>query len=302
VDTDGVLRLHDLTTGQKQETAVEAKTVRCLAISPDGRCVAAAHDDKSVHLWEPAGEKAGGILRGHPAAVVALAFSPDGKTLAAATEMNQGMRGCRVKLWDVPKRADRSTISYAGQIACLAFSPDGKTLAAGTFMLPKDPPGVGGVRLWEVADGKEKRTISGARAITTAVAFSPDGKRLVMGHDDGVVDVADLAGGPGFTFPLKHSSTVHCVAFSPDGDSVASGSREKTARLWDVAGREERAAVSESSPVRVVAFARPGTKWVLGADRPALEPRTGIALLTVSGKAVVRLWDAKTGEELNGEK
>jgi WD40 repeat protein len=34
---------------------------------------------------------------------------------------------------------------------------------------------------------------------------------------------------------MAHQDTVEAVAFSPDGKTVITGSRDKTARLWDVA-------------------------------------------------------------------
>ena len=57
-----------------------------------------------------------------------------------------------------------------------------------------------------------------------SVAFSPDGKRIVSGSDDGTIKVWDAATGQE-TLTLKgHSSAVNSVAFSPDGKRIVTGS------------------------------------------------------------------------------
>jgi WD40 repeat protein len=53
-------------------------------------------------------------------------------------------------------------------ISALAFSPDGKTLAVGNW----GP----GIRLYEVATGKERRRFVGHRLSVHSVALSGDGR------------------------------------------------------------------------------------------------------------------------------
>jgi hypothetical protein len=62
--------------------------------SPDGERIASASDDASVILWDPVTGQVVLNLRGHSAAVSALAFRPDGLQLASASSDQS------VKLWD----------------------------------------------------------------------------------------------------------------------------------------------------------------------------------------------------------
>lgn len=67
-------------------------SINAIALSPDGRKLAAAGGDWTVRLWEVNTGKYINSLTGHPSAVNAVAFSPDGKILASA--------GSTLRLWD----------------------------------------------------------------------------------------------------------------------------------------------------------------------------------------------------------
>ena len=67
-----------------------------------------------------------------------------------------------------------------------------------------------------------------------AVAFSPDGKRIVSGGFDGKVRFWDAEFGTPVGQPLEgHKGVVSSVAFSPDGKRIASGDEDGVVRLWD---------------------------------------------------------------------
>lgn len=86
------------------------------------------------------------------------------------------------------------------------------------------------------------RESSGANS----VAFSPSGKILVSGHDNGSIVVWDTATGKklaalgGYQTPMFPSGSpsqgaINSVAFSPDGKLLASGSRDSEINIWDTA-------------------------------------------------------------------
>ena len=66
---------------------------------------------------------------------------------------------------------------------------------------------------------------------------------LAVGGRDGVVRLIDLAGGKETVLLKGHTDAVSCIAFSPDGATLATGSKgkDRSVRLWDVAGRREEA-------------------------------------------------------------
>ena len=194
-----------------------------------------------------------------------VAFSPDGKFVAAGDQSN------RVLLWNLETGAEPLVFkgkAKAGTwgrlyfVLAVAFSPDGRTLAAGIDIDTA-------VRLWDVATGRELVSYEGHRrpaAITgfhpkgnvTALAFSPDGRRVATGDGFGVVkvweaatgqDVATLNAEKNSGFWGQYSPAVLSLAYSPDGKVLATADASGWVRLreWET-GRELASRRADACP------------------------------------------------------
>ena len=124
-----------------------------------------------------------------------------------------------------------------------------------------------------------------------SVAFSPDGKILATGSNDGTVRLWDVATRRQIGSPLTgHTGAVYSVAFSPDGKILASGKRR---RHGAAVGRGHRPADRQ----------RRSTATPAAVDSVAFSP-DGKTLATGSYDDTVRLWDVAThrqiGEPLTG--
>jgi WD40 repeat protein/tRNA A-37 threonylcarbamoyl transferase component Bud32 len=119
------IRFWDPVTGKEQGPRFES-AVR-LAVSPDGRKLAAALWNYTVVLFDLKTMTEEFRLKGHKDEIFDLTFSPDGKTLATASWDST------VKLWHVASGEQLLTFkSEFGVTWSVAFSPDNSTLAFGS--------------------------------------------------------------------------------------------------------------------------------------------------------------------------
>ncbi|MGP0052719.1 MAG: hypothetical protein ACLPZR_28310, partial [Solirubrobacteraceae bacterium] len=101
-----------------------------------------------------------------------------------------------------------------------------------------------------------------------SVAFSPGGRTLAAGTDDGVV-LRDTAGDARLAWlSAGTNNTVYSVAFSPDGRILATGTGNGTVLLWDTARHTQLASLSAgtSNAVYGVAFSPDGRTLAAGTD------------------------------------
>jgi WD40 repeat protein/serine/threonine protein kinase len=152
---------------------------------------------------------------------------------------------------------------------------------------------------WQRLSHTEHLTLVGHQGGVTAVAFAPDGQRLVTGGTDGTARIWDATRGQELVALRGHQSSVMAVAFAPGGRWLVTGSTDGTARIWDAAeGRELRTLQGQSiGPVWAVAVTPDGKRVVAGNDDGTAnvwDTASGQQLLTLKGHTAPPVFGAGT--------
>jgi WD40 repeat protein len=209
-----------------------------VAVSPDGRLVAAGCQTGAVRLWDTETKKEYAILAAGDSRAEAVAFSPDGKTLAA------GYNDTSVKLWDIVTKQERATLrGHKGSICAVVFSPDGKMLASACDS----------VRLWEVLSTKERVAFNDSISCRS-MAFAPDGSILAIACAEGRVLLWDVLGSKKSALLKADTTDLRAVAISRDGKLLASGGSDGRIRIWELPSGRHRRTFKHNSWVVALAF------------------------------------------------
>src|SRR5262249_18638896 len=143
---DTSLKLWNLVTGRELAPLPgDLPALRSIAVSHDGKTLAAGTEVGSVFLWDAATRQLKRTLQAHTVTTF-IAFSPDDKMLATAT----GWGDHRLKIWDLAAEPPRAVLDENNTASCVAFSSDGRTVATGS-------------ELWDVPSGKRRTTLQGHR-------------------------------------------------------------------------------------------------------------------------------------------
>jgi serine/threonine protein kinase/WD40 repeat protein len=251
---------------------------RPVALSPDGKTLAALLADDSVRLWDigAARPRERMTLHGAGAAGKMVALALDGATLAVGASTS-------IRLWALgeTEARERAQLTATAEIRGLAFAPGGGMIAASTWA---------GITLWrsEGPEFEEWATIPTPTEflIATPVAFAPDGRSLVAGGHGGAVRLWDVTGDR----PRERGAFDLAAYFGPGqafvpGDAaLIAATADGRARLWDLAG---------ATPRHRPGFDEEG--WPDSAFRPAFSRDGGTLALqgTPNGwsEETARIWD-----------
>ncbi|KAF9061080.1 WD40-repeat-containing domain protein [Rhodocollybia butyracea] len=232
---DETLHVWDALTGKMIGVPLTGHTdkVNFVCFSPNGKQIASGSLDKTVCIWDWEGHTEGNapaLVIKHAAAVRAVAFAPDRDQVVSGTGEvgSSGGGGNLVQVWDTRtgKLVTGPLKGHTQYIRSVAFSPDGKHILSLSHEA---------ACIWDAYTGTEIITITTPMGPSAySVAFTPNGKQIVVGYSDTLLRIWDVQTGALVSAPIDgHSGAVLSVSVSPDGMRIASGSNDKTIHVWD---------------------------------------------------------------------
>jgi WD40 repeat protein len=225
--SDGVLRL-DGVGDPKVLIARLVETddsVLCLALSPDGKHLAAGGCDRVVRVWDLSGGAATAKLEqsveDHSDWVLGVAFSPDGKKLLTAS------RDKTAKVWDLEKKEVTASFpEHQAAVYGIVMRADGKVAA--TVGADKM------LRLWNATEGgKPIRAVGGHGDEVFKIVSQPAAVVFATASADKSVRLWKEDGSPLRTL-TGLGDQVYAVTISPDGSRVSGGAWDGEVRVWTV--------------------------------------------------------------------
>lgn len=265
---DGSCRVWDAAAGaQIAKLNAHADIVTAASFGPDGEKVLTGSKDGTVRVWHAkTGNEFARFLR-HTGAINAASFSMDGRRIVTGSEDGTA------RVWNAANGMEIACVTGHGDsIATASFSPDGRRLVTGSWNVNADTlatraPSYTEAIIWDADTGIKITRLAGHDDGVCSVSFSPDGRRIVTGSEDGVARVWDAHSGPERAKLTIAGANFTSAAFSADGASIVTGLDDGTARIWDAATLLELAQLRGHSAAVTAASFRPDGKRIVTASK-----------------------------------
>jgi WD40 repeat protein len=213
-----------------------------------------------------------------------VVITSSGDYRSSGSSSGTGQVDDAICIWDAHSGKRLKALFGSDVVADYAcWSPDGRWIATITNH--------GRVQIWGAHDLNPVQTLQTDSDSIHAVAFTPDGSRLLALHGDSFdgdhqllsdskqVSLWDVESGKKVGTLVGHTASVLGAVVNHDGTRIASVSEDGTARVWDATTGVSLLRLTHANTVRAAAFS-PDGKWIV----------------TASDDTTARIWYADTGQ------
>jgi WD40 repeat protein len=141
------------------------------------------------------------------------------------------------------------------------------------------------IRLWDATSYQLLHVLVDHKDLVRLVAYSPDGKILASGSDDGIIRTWESRSGRELRIMKggERRERTRRLEFSPDGKRLILAHQDGLARVWD-----------EESGKMITSPAGHDNDWI---ESVSFNP-DGSRIVTSARDKTIRLWDPNTGDQL----
>ncbi len=220
----GAVDVWNVATGDAEASIDRPGEVSDLTWGSDGRLFVSSYDG-TMAIVDEHGEPLSTIFEPDGYLIEDADLSPDGRLIATAINHGRNPLLARVSLRDSGSGYLERFILARQHLAAVTFHPSGESLATVTFS--------GAIEVWSVEGGERPILRIPERVSAADLEYSPDGRWLATGNEDGTVRVYEAATGSrrrssgATTSKSSTSSSAPTVRCSPPPGSTA----------WSACGR-----------------------------------------------------------------
>jgi WD40 repeat protein len=260
-----------------------------MSFSPDGdRLVTATGSrletvDGSVTIWDIASGEPIRTLFHHPFMKGPPAWSGNGSRIAVAACDDFGAPG---RVWD----AETGELVFTTPGAACGQSVD--LDHSGRFLAVQTLADSHNVRVWDVDTGELVSAMTHSPLWIGAVAFNPDGTRIVTGGGDGTARIWDVADGGLVRTLTGHTGALEDAIWSSDGSTVITGSHDGTIRLWNANTGETDLVLGDHGTFPFVAISPDGRYLASGVE-------TGVQIWALNLDDLIEIARTRGGRPLS---
>jgi WD40 repeat protein len=202
-------------------------SVLALALSPDGKRLAAGGCDRVVRVWDISGgvlnAKLEQSIENHADWVLGVVFAADGKHLLTCS------RDKTAKVWDLSTKESVMTFpDHQLPVYAVAVKGDSKV----GYSVGEDKQ----LRIWNaVAEGKQVKAVGGHQDFVLRLLAHPKQPLLITASADKTVRIWNADSGAAVKTLSGLSDQIFALAISADGAMVAAGAYSGEVAIWKIA-------------------------------------------------------------------
>ena len=258
----------DLQAGTMELLGYHDHLANKIAVNQQGTLAASSSSDYTVYIWDLVERKLRQVLIGHSDDVEDFTFVDDHTGVSVS-------RDWRILVWNLDTGAViRAIEGHEKDVLSVVYS-DGLIYTSGDDMT---------LRVWDLQTGALQKMWGPFENETDSCAIDPIHQRAILGCDDGVIRVFDIASSETLAEIEAHASGIKKVACSPVTGDILSAAYDQKILIWDANGFGLKVEL-ETQP----------TTW----ERSFNWTPDGTHILAGTFDGTALIWDAATGKCLD---